>query len=561
MKRPLIASSLGSRFGLAATILLVAAGASSAQVLWTENFDGLAGSLGPSVNDRVGASRVTRRVVDAGTSVPIPNAFSHTAPGWTVNSSTYNAFGASVGNAGVPLLGDPNYGVDEWEGWSFANKDFWIYASGDQSRSTFTKASGNVAVADGDEWDDLRKDAAGTDIPLQGYMNTEMKSANINVSAYQGQTLTLTFDSSYDDESLDEVHPLLPPPGLPTDPHPWPNEKNNQGVVVAANIDGADVFLDSWDSVPTSGFFKDGTAITKNETLSYNLSVPAGATNVQLKFGYYNAANDWWWAIDNIALKTASSATVYSENFDAVPLGPSVNERNQPGGHVTVVETQPNTSPFANAFTHTAPAGWNVDNTGGLPGVGNPTQGTQEWEGWSFATPAFWQFVDGDGRQDFSKGTGVVAIADPDSWDNLGDPESLGTYNTLLVTPSINIAGVGAGLLRLAFDSSWRPEDTQKAIIEADYGSGFVPVLTWDSVAGPNFHDNNTNESVLLALNNPLGATSVKFRFGLVNATDDWWWALDNISVSAVPEPSVAALSCLAVFGVSLVRGRRSKNG
>jgi hypothetical protein len=248
MKRQRIAASMWRHLGLSAAVVMVTAGAVNAQILFSENFDGLAGTLGPSVNERTGNSRVTRRVVDAGTSVPIPNAFSHTAPGWTVNSTTYNAYGGSVGNVGVPLLGDPNYGVDEWEGWSFANKDFWVYVAGDQTRSAFTNASGNVAVADGDEWDDLKKDASGADIPIQGYMNTELKTTNINVSAYRGQTLTLKFDSSWRPEAFDDPHPSLTPPN-----------QNNQGAVVSANFDNNsnvnnDTFLDNWDSNSAGGF-------------------------------------------------------------------------------------------------------------------------------------------------------------------------------------------------------------------------------------------------------------------------------------------------------------------
>src|SRR5689334_21453630 len=145
MKRQLILWLVRGGASLAATIVVVAAGVAPAQILFTENFDGLAGSLSQSVNERVGVSRVTRRVVDAGASVPVPNAFSHTGPaGWTINNS-YDAYGASVGNTGVPMLGSPNYGVDEWEGWSFAKKSFWVFAD-DQTRSTFTKGVGTVAV-------------------------------------------------------------------------------------------------------------------------------------------------------------------------------------------------------------------------------------------------------------------------------------------------------------------------------------------------------------------------------------------------------------------------------
>lgn len=558
MKCQMFAWSNWVRFCSCAAVIAATTGIAQAQILFSENFDGLAGSLQQSVNERTGLSPVTVRVVDAGASVPYPNAFSHTGPaGWSVNSSTYDAYGASVGNVGVPLLGDPNYGVDEWEGWSFANKDFWVTVAGDQNRSQFALGNGTVAIADGDEWDDLRKDATGTNIPRQGFMNTEMSSGDINVVAVRGQNLTLKFDSSWRAECCDDSHGPDIAPGVP-DPF---NNKNTQGVVVAASFDGApDEFFTFWDSDPSSGFMKNDAT---NETLTFTLgtAVPVTANNVKLKFGYYNAANDWWWAIDNLELKDASSATIWSEDFESVPLGPSVNERGNPGGHVTVVETTPNTSAVPDAFTHTTPAGWNIDNSGGLPGIGDPNEGVQEWEGWSFTKPSFWTFVKDSNRTQFTKGTGLIAVADPDDWDALGNPEALGTYNSLLETPAISLVGVAPGTLELAFDSSWRPEDTQTAIIEADFGdgNGYQEVFRWESDgASPFFHGDNTNESVLLALNNPAGATSVKIRWGMVNATDDWWWAIDNVVVrSTVPEPCSALLACMAVLGLTVAQGRR----
>jgi hypothetical protein len=536
-------------FALAAVAVAATAGIANGQILFSENFDGLAGSLGPSVNERTGVSRVTVREAAAGTSTPVPNAFSHTGPaGWSINSTTYDAYGASVGNVGVPLLGDPNYGVEEWEGWSFVTPSFWTFAD-TQNRQNFTKGTGVIAVADADEWDDMNLDASGATVPRQGFFNSEMKTGNINVSAHGGQTLTLTFDSSWRDEAFDDTHL-----------NPAFNSLNNQSVVIAASFDGApatsDTFLTFWDSNSAGGFFKNDN---ENETIMATVAVPSGATNMQLKFGYYNAANDWWWAIDNLVLTDPGSNTVWSENFDTVSLGPSVNERAQAGGKVTAVETAPNTSPVPNAFTHSPPAGWNIDNSGGLPGVNNPNEGVQEWEGWSFTTPTFWTFADTQDRQNFTKGTGIVAVADPDEWDDLGDPEALGTFNSLLVTPSINISSAPAGTLALEFDSSWRDEDTQTAIIEVDYGSGFNnEVLRWESVAGPSFHDDNANESVLVLLNNPSGATTARIRFGLVNATDDWWWAVDNIRVRVIPEPGAAALAGLAIVAAGLVRRRRA---
>jgi hypothetical protein len=378
-------------------------------------------------------------------------------------------------------------------------------------------------------------------------MNTNLITGNVNVVAHRGQTLNLNFDSSWRPEAMDDSHG-----------NPAFNNMNNQSAVVAASFDGgAPIFLDFFDSdnVAPSAFYKPDM---QNETITRSVAVPAGATNVKFTFGYYNAANDWWWAIDNLSLNTEANAVVWSENFDSVPLGPSVNER-ETQGKVTVVATQPNTIPVQNAFTHTPPAGWNVDNSQGLPGIGDPNVGVEEWEGWSFATPAFWTFADTQDRQNFTKGTGVVAIADPDEWDDFGNPEGVGTFNSLLVTPPINIAGIGPGQLAMEFDSSWRDEDTQTAIVEVDYGSGFVQVLRWESDSmSPFFHNDNANESVSLKLNNPAGATTARIRFGLVNATDDWWWAVDNIRVGQlVPEPNVACLIGLALVCLNVLRHRR----
>jgi hypothetical protein len=538
---------------MAAAMALLTTGLAEAQILFSENFNGL--TLGPSVNERIGQSRVTVRAADFGTSVPIPNAFSHTGPaGWSIDNN-YDAYGATVDAPGTPLIGDPDYGVEEWEGWSFANKVFW-YQSDDQGRSQFTSGSGTVAVADGDEWDDLKKDATGVDIPRQGFMDTELKTGNINVAAYQNQTLTLKFDSSWDAEAFDDTHV-----------NPAFDNLNNQSVVIAASFDGAaavnDTFLTFWDSNAAGGFYKP-TAY--NETIMASLPVPAGATNVQLKFGYYSAANDWWWAIDNLSLADPVATTVWSEDFETVPLGPSVNERLQGGGKVTRVNNDPGSAPRPNSFTNTPPAGWSVDNSGINPAaIGDNNEGVYEWEGWNFADTAFWSFSAQGDAASFTKASGPFAIADSDEFSDLGNSALNRPMSTALLSPSINITGVGAGDLMLAFDSCWRPEGTaQSAEITVDYGSGPIVALRWDSdPMSPNQHGIdaggafNLNESVLIPLNNPAGATSAVVTFKYLNGSNNWFWAVDNIVVSAIPEPGSALLAGLAMFGLSLFGRRR----
>ena len=90
------------------------------------DFDGLA--LGPNVDESVAGDAVWTKTAPAG---------------WSIDDS------------GVPGVGDPAQdGVTEWAGWSFASKDWWVEAAGDQRRSEFVNSTGIAAIADGDEWDD-----------------------------------------------------------------------------------------------------------------------------------------------------------------------------------------------------------------------------------------------------------------------------------------------------------------------------------------------------------------------------------------------------------------------
>jgi hypothetical protein len=141
--------------------------------------------------------------------------------------------------------------------------------------------------------------------------------------------------------------------------------------------------------------------------------------------------------------------------------------------------------------------------------------------------------------------------------------------DTLLQSPMIDVSGVVPGGLRLSFDSSWRWEDEQTALLEVNFGdgNGWQQILLWESNAfldpektmpNPNFHGDNTNETVNLALANPAGAMSAQFRFSYLGGNNNWWWAVDNIQVSAVPEPSSCALAFFAAIGAAgLTAARR----
>ena len=106
-----------------------------------------------------------------------------------------------------------------------------------------------------------------------------------------------------------------------------------------------------------------------NESVVVSLPDPAGAKSMVITFGYFDAGNDWWWAIDNLKVFQAYSVGSV-EGFDGLALGPNVDE--ELAGDAV--------------WTKTPPGGWSIDDSG-VPGVGIPDQdGVTEWAGWSLPT-------------------------------------------------------------------------------------------------------------------------------------------------------------------------------
>lgn len=256
---------------------------------------------------------------------------------------------------------------------------------------------------------------------------------------------------------------------------------------------------------------------------------------------------------------------IFAENFDSLTLSPNLDEG------------------FADptAFTHTAPAGWTVDNTAlnasipQLDPVTGSPEGVREWRGWSFVDPTFWVGSDNQGRDRFTRGAGVIAVADPDEFDDLSDPlnETLAVsgvfYETALRTPTINVASVPANQnIYISFDSSFLGEtndevgENQTAIVSI----GGNQLLRWESspfvlnsdltrsetpnpfyragaVTGDAANPStgaSQNERILLTVpRSQIAGSTFSVEFLLENALNDWWWAVDNIEVFAgVQAPS-----------------------
>ena len=253
----------------------------------------------------------------------------------------------------------------------------------------------------------------------------------------------------------------------------------------------------------------------------------------------------------NTSRLVLAQTVIFEETFDQLQLFPPVDEE----------------SSISQAFTHEPPDGWQLD-ADGVPGIGTPSVGVFEWEGWSFANRNFWVDVSGDERRsEFKRSEGIVAVADPDEWNDLGNPaNNIGFYNTFLESPVFNIDSIlqKGDRLQYKFDSSWIPqccddgeafdpnENNKTATVRAIFEDGSSQeLLRWESApflftdsqgvehpsTNPNDRPNpafkaiNTNELVFLDLSMLLKSNHLGFQlqFGLTNAGDDWWWAMDNM--------------------------------
>ncbi|MFB7256084.1 alkaline phosphatase family protein [Streptomyces nojiriensis] len=164
--------------------------------------------------------------------------FTHTPPaGWSVDNS-------KMGTGGVT----------EWAGWAFATDEFWSQSQRDQWRELNVRSRDVFAVADSDEWDD--KSHTGT-------FDSTLVTPKWAVSG--GSTRNLTFQTHYRHEA-------------------------GQTAQVLVSYNGA---------APTVVKTYTADAVARSESVA--LQVPAGATDVQVRFRY-SGNNNWFWTVDNVRL-------------------------------------------------------------------------------------------------------------------------------------------------------------------------------------------------------------------------------------------------------------------
>ncbi len=408
----------------------------------------------------------------------VPEAWSPDGPeGWTVDRS-----------------GVPAGGVTEWRGWTFTDPIWWNSVAG-QGRDIFADPVSQgfvIAVADGDEWDDAVHDP--------GDMVSFLSTPPLSLSGVSPGD-ELFFDSS------------------------WYPDAQQVGTLTASFDGGAPVELFRWES---NAYLDEAQTIENPnykpdagiEQVALPIEFPGGAQEVVFNFGY-TGGNNWWWAIDNLEFGD------YLEDFESVQLGPNVME-----GRASGLPFDPNAT-----WTPDPPDGW-TSNREDVIGYDDDTLAVEEWEGWSFANKDFWIMVaDDQERSTFTKGEGTIAIADPDEWDDLGSPSSPDDYGfeAEMKTSAFSIEGAEPGSLTIEFDSSFRPWFEMTGLVSVSYDGGpFEDVLTLiQTDEYPESDLSRADEHVTIPLDNPAGASTMQIAFFLGEAGNDWWWAFDNLVVSA----------------------------
>jgi hypothetical protein len=243
-------------------------------------------------------------------------------------------------------------------------------------------------------------------------------------------------------------------------------------------------------------------------TIAQGPGIPAGARPFNTRhvdsaatvFHALGVPVDPAWELDGRPLQRP-----FADGFDAsYPLlKPAVDESGTPAGVL--------------GFTHSPAGGWSIDNTR------MPEGGVTEWRGWALTTDEFWTRAEKSSQRElFTRGRGVIAVADPDEWDDKGSPTATGEFDSTLVSPAYRIARKSS--LTLTYFTHYLQDGTQRGDVLVSF-DGAADQLVKNYAADAK----NTAEKFTVAV--PSGARTVRVKFRLRDARNNWYWAVDNVQI------------------------------
>lgn len=223
-----------------------------------------------------------------------------------------------------------------------------------------------------------------------------------------------------------------------------------------------------------------------------------------------------------INLSIPTGLILLNESFDQLALNPAVDEGLIENGGCTNAISE-----NILGWTNEPPLNWTIDNSQ------MPNAGTTEWRGWSFATKEFWVNADDQLRSQFHNANQVIAIADPDEWDDCGSGTSFGSFNSTLSSPIITIPADSE--MQLTFNSHFRNEAPQEIFLTAENEMGFENILLHylDDINSDNNGEDALDEFFHFTLNTDNDNT-IQFNWIMANAENNWFWAIDNVLLQMI---------------------------
>ena len=197
----------------------------------------------------------------------------------------------------------------------------------------------------------------------------------------------------------------------------------------------------------------------------------------------------------------------FFEDFNSLVLGPFESDTEEGGDNTD--------------WTPNGPDGW-VVRKGPSHGPTEEGEAVKEFDGWTFLDPNSWASTAGQFRDKFTKGVGVIAVADSDEYDD----KAKTSFNSSLETPAIDISAATANSLKLSYDSSWRQEPQIGKVSVVYDGGAEIQLLKMDEGSS-----DGLNERIVLDMANPIGAKSVVVKWHY-EGSNNWWWAIDNIKIA-----------------------------
>lgn len=165
------------------------------------------------------------------------------------------------------------------------------------------------------------------------------------------------------------------------------------------------------------------------------------------------------------------------------------------------------------ASSSALPDGWRVDNRR------LPTGGDPDWRGWVLTRLPHWVAAEGgQGRENFVRGRGVVAVADSDEWDDV--EHGTGGFDSTLISQRYDVRRRAA--VRLSFQTFYQQELTQRGRLSVTFDGGPVQLLRT--------YDANTYGRQTLRVEVPRGARNLRVRWRYTG-DNNWYWAVDDVRV------------------------------